>query len=146
MEQIEKTLKVQRVIFWYMLLMNVLYFLITDFFLLDDGAIFTDNLQLEFIVQGVMILVTLGVIYGALRLFKFEWVKRRMEEDTIARYQDMSIVRMALCCGTAMMNVSFYWIFLNTSFMWLAVILLLTTPFIYPGKDRFYNESGYIEK
>ncbi len=146
MEQIAKLIKVQRIVFWYMLLVNVSFFFVIEFFLLDIGAIFTDEPQLEFILLCVMILATLGVIYSALRLFKFEWVKRRIEEDTIARYHDLALARIETSSGIAIFNLIFYWFFLNTSFLWLFVIILLSLPFIYPSKERFYNESGYIDK
>ncbi len=146
MEEIEKFVKVERLIFWYMMLVNVCFFLAIDLFLLDFGAFFTDEPQLEFIAQSVMILFTLGIIFVALRLFRFEWVKKRIAKDTIARYHDLAAARMILCGGTAIFNLIFYWFFVNTSFLWLYVIILLSFAFIYPSKERFLNESGYMEK
>lgn len=94
------------------------------------------NAQKEFVMTIIMELLTLGQIWLALRLFKFKMVK----QDLIARKEvalrKWGILRLLLLAIPMLFNALFYEIFLNTTFGYLAIILLFCQPFVYPSLAR----------
>jgi hypothetical protein len=100
-----------------------------------------NNKSFEFVYQTLMILFTLGFIFCALRLFKISGVRHRIKENPLASYTAWSMVRLSMLAVPLLLNMIGYWLFVNSSFVWLAVILALAFPFVYPGKTRFIQET-----
>ncbi len=146
MEQIEKNIKIQKTIFWMFVVSVVVTAALVEFFLLDAiGPLFAENAQAEFICQSIMILLSLLIVYGSLRLFKLERVRRMILKNPEQDYFSLSSLRISLVSAMATLNILFYWGFYNVSFFWLAAICALAYPFIYPTKERYFNETGMME-
>lgn len=134
-------------IFWGIVGSACLFFAITEFILMDPvGGLLTSEPQLEFICQSVMVLVTLVSIYLSLRLFKFNGIQQQLSNDSLEAYTKWSIIRMTLLEAPLLLNILGYWLFVNGSFAWLATILLLAFPFVYPTEQRYMNEVGFTEE
>lgn len=73
---------------------------------------------LQFVLTTAMELITLACAYLGLRLFRKNWK-----------------LRMAIIVVPLLANAAFYFIFRTTTYFYLAVILLLCIPFVWPRKS-----------
>lgn len=95
-----------------------------------------DRPQDEFLCTIAMELVTIVFIPIALRLFKTKDVDRRLDEGDIKTFKTWSIVRILMITVPLLMNTLLYYIFMNTTFGYMALILLICLPFIYPATRK----------
>ena len=77
-----------------------------------------NNETLHFVISTAMILITLAAAYLGLRLIRKNWK-----------------VRMAIIVIPLLLNISLYLIYRTTAFFYLAVILILCIPFVWPRKN-----------
>lgn len=103
-------------IYWAILAGIVLVGVVLEFIDVLDG-ILPVGTSLEFSLQYVMILITLGAIYLALKMVKKN-----------------PVVRMALLEGPAIINILLYHGFVNASFGYLAIMCVIAFAFVYPSK------------
>lgn len=144
MNQIIKQLKL---LFYLIVGVSLLLMAVVEFLLLDiAGGLFADDKQFEFVYQSFMILLTLGCIYVVLRLFKFEGIKKRIQEHQLTAYSRWSLIRMLVLEGIAILNIGGYFLFVNSSFVYLWLIIMLSFSFLYPTRERLINETGIDEK
>ena len=142
----KQTIHTLKVLFFSNLCCLLAFYGVIEFFMLDTtGGLFADCHQAEFIYQCVMVLLTLFSCYGALRLFKVKRVETELHESPLKNYQKWSVLRFTMLETPAIFNLLGYWMFMNLSFAYLFLILLLSFPFVYPTKERFINETGYTE-
>ncbi len=73
---------------------------------------------LQFIITTAMELITLAAAYLGLRLFRKNWK-----------------LRMAIIVVPLLLNISLYLVYRTTAFFYLAVILTLCIPFVWPRKS-----------
>ena len=103
---------------------------------------------MEYILQCVSILLTLGLIPFALRMFNLNLVKRIKElplQQALKSYQIWSEVRLGLLFVTAILSLSFYYITLNTTNLFCACMALIATLFCVPSESRIKNELDLSE-
>lgn len=144
MNQIIKQLKL---LFYLIVGVSLLLMAVVEFLLLDiAGGLFADDKQFEFVYQSFMILLTLGGIYVVLRFFKFEGIKKRIQEHQLTVYSRWSLIRMLVLEGIAILNIGGYFLFVNSSFVYLWLIIILSFSFLYPTRERLINEMGIDEK
>ncbi len=97
--------------------------------------------EMEFIFTTMMELVTLGFIFLSLRLFKFKFV----HADLIARKEvamlKWGFTRLMLLQAPLWFNTLLYYLYMNTTFGYLAIILALCLPFVYPSMNRCIAET-----
>lgn len=108
--------KTFRIIFLAILAGIVICGVLLEFVDVLDG-IFTTGTTLEFSLQYIMIMITLGVIYIALKMRKLN-----------------PIIRMALLEGPAFINILLYHGYVNASFGYLAIMCVIAYAFVYPSK------------
>lgn len=103
------------------------------------GGDFADNGHegTEFIVTVVMELLTLVSIPSALRLFKMA-DKKICDEASLSRY---SLIRMAMMIIPLWGNTLLYYLFMNATFGYMAIITLIAMVFVYPAKQQFMNNG-----
>ncbi len=143
----KQTIKTLKGIFWGIVGGACLFFAVAEFVLMDiAGGVLSADPQLEFICQSVMVLATLVSIYLSLRLFKVNYVKQQIMTNPLEAYMKWSIMRIALLEAPLLLNIAGYLFFMNGSFAWLATILLLALPFVYPTEERYINEVGFTEE
>ena len=143
----ERIIKILKLIYWYFISLMVFFALFVEFVMIDEtGGIITNDDHFEFILQSLSVLLTMGGLYGALRLFKIRKIEEQIKENPLEKYMSFSIVRMALLEGPVLLNIIGYMLFVNTSFVWLGLIAFMGFFFIYPSTERFIAETGYVEK
>ena len=96
--------------------------------------------QDEFVLTVVMELITLADAWLALRLFKINFVRKDLLARKEVALMKWGALRMFLLDMPMLFNVFFYEIFLQTTFGYLAIILLICQPFVYPSMARCESE------
>ena len=89
--------------------------------------------QDEFLSTISMELITIVFIPVALRLFKTKDVEKRSEEGNIKAFRKWGLVRILMITVPLVLNTLLYYSFMNTTFGYMALILLICLPFIYPA-------------
>ncbi|MBE6275432.1 MAG: hypothetical protein E7096_03695 [Bacteroides sp.] len=147
-EQIKKlllTLKGEYIIFWSIVAWFILFY---ESGICEKG-IYAGNVQMEYILQSVGILLTIGLIPFALRIFNLNLVKRIKEyplERALASYKLWSEVRLCLLAVPAILNFSFYYLTLNTTGLFCGVMAMLASLFCVPSESRIKNELDLPEE
>jgi tellurite resistance protein TehA-like permease len=100
--------------------------------------------QAAFCYQYAAVLLTLGSVYFALRLFKYGKVADKVKGSDAA-YQRYSLIRMAMLEIPLLFNIEGYWLFATPSYVYMAIIALIGFAFVYPSNERYQNERGVIE-
>lgn len=135
-------------IYWSMIVLLVGLVLLIEFFFMDlmGGAAISDDANLEFVFQSLATLLSLGGLFLALRYFKMGTIERQLLDDPLSKYQPFSIVRLIILESIVHIDLFGYLLFVNSSFLWLSLIVATGFFFVYPSKERFLNETGYAEK
>jgi len=107
---------------------------------LPSGLMATEK-QTEFLLTTLMELLTLASVYMALRLFKFE----KVHQDLVTRKADglrrWGLIRLAILLLPMPLNTVLYYLFMNTTFGYMAIILAVCLPFVYPSEARCEAET-----
>lgn len=117
----------------------------------EDGVLAGVNPQMEFAFLTVMELLTIAMIPLALRLLKFKNIENELRERHLEALKKWGALRLLLLELPLVLNTLFYYLFLNTSFGYMAIILLICMVFVYPSEPRcaaeaFLNEEEDVEK
>lgn len=125
--------------FWVMIIIPVIVAILyeTDVLLAGDLAV-AGNESAEFIATIVMELFTLAAIPLALRLFKMAGDKI-CDEVSLMRF---SLIRLAILLGPLWGNALLYYLFMNATFGYMAIITLIAMAFVYPAKQQFQNDGA----
>ena len=100
------------------------------------SGMFTGRAQDEFLSTISMELITIVFIPVALRLFKTKDVEKRLEEGNIKAFRKWGLVRILMITVPLVLNTLLYYSFMNTTFGYMALILLICLPFIYPASRK----------
>ena len=92
--------------------------------------------QDEFLSTISMELITIVFIPVALRLFKTMDVEKRLEEGNIKAFRKWGLLRILMITVPLVLNTLLYYSFMNTTFGYMALILLICLPFIYPASRK----------
>lgn len=131
----KKTVNILRMLFIASVGIAVVVAALYELDILPSGVL-ADRPQDEFLCTIAMELVTIVFIPIALRLFKTKDVDRRLDEGDIKTFKTWSIVRILMITVPLLMNTLLYYIFMNTAFGYMALILLICLPFIYPATRK----------
>ena len=105
-----------------------------------ESGLFAERKTSEFIFVSLMELLTMGGVFLALRLFKFN----KVHDDLVAKKEHAlfkwGLLRLALILIPMVGNTYLYYMFMNTTFGYLAIIQLLSLPFVYPSMSRCKSE------
>lgn len=110
-----------------------------------SGLLAGDN-QTEFLFTALMELVTLGFAFLSLRLFKFG----KIHSDLVARKEialmKWGVTRIMLIQGPLCFDTLLYYLYMKPTFGYLAIILALCLPFVFPSMDRCIAETSEEDK
>ena len=131
-------MKTIKIIFWAVLalmLAAVILFETNEQLTGFLGMTEADELQL---LSG-MEMLTLMSIFLMLRLFKFERIARQIEESPQRALPLWTSVRVAVMLVMIAANGLLYYGTMNTTFGYLAIIMMVSLPFVYPQKPEEKN-------
>ena len=89
----------------------------------------------------MMELLTLGFAFLALRLFKFEKIKNDLVSRKETALKKWGTIRLALLGAPLLIDTLLYYTYMKATFGYLALILVLCLPFVYPSMDRCLSET-----
>ena len=146
-EQIERILTLQKVMFAIVWIAPVLIVVLNETGVYQKG-IYQGDAQMDYILQSISILLTMGLIIFALRMFNLNLVKRIKNlplQEALKSYRIWSDVRLALLFVPALLGVSFYYVTMNTTNLFCACMALIATLFCIPSESRIKNELDLQE-
>ena len=140
----EKTVKNLRMLFLCSIAVALIIVLLYETEILLPGVLALSN-RLCFVVATIMELLTIAIIPFALRLFKFRKVNGKLTESETTRWDNLlkyGSVRILLLAIPMIINVTFlYYMFMNVTFAYMAIILFLCMFFVYPTVDKCIAET-----
>ena len=104
------------------------------------GLLATDK-QSEFLMTFLMELMTLGCAFLALRLFKFEKIHQELISAKAVALRNWGVIRLVMLLFPLWADTLLYYIYMNTTFGYLGIILVLCLPFVYPSLSRCEAET-----
>jgi hypothetical protein len=146
-EQIKRILIIQKSAFLGVWTAPLLLVVLYETGLYQEGLL-AGYAQMEYILQSVSILLTIGLIPFALRMFNLNLVKRIKElplQQALKSYQTWSLLRLALLFVPAILALSFYYLTMNTTNLFCACMALIATLFCVPSESRIKNELDLPE-
>lgn len=111
-----------------------------------ESGVLTDSKQTEFLAMTGMELTSLTGAFLGLRLFKFQKIHDELvtkKEPALLRW---GILRLLILEVPMVSNTYLYYMYMNTTFGYLAIILLLCLPFVFPTQSRCIAETTEEDK
>lgn len=133
----KKTRQLLQALFWGLLTIAAAIYLLGEFVQMDFVVWPDADKQTRFVVSTLMILLTISFLPLALRLFKFKCIHTQLvqqRERALARWGTLRLLLMGLLlCANTMLYYAFGF---ETTYGYLAVVVLLCMPFVIPTKSR----------
>ena len=107
-----------------------------------EAGVMEEQKQLEFILTAMMELISLGAAFMGLRLFKFKTVHNDLVNRLEPAMWKWGVIRLLILEVPMVIDTLLYYIFMNTTFGYLAVMLLLCLPFVFPSVNRCLAETS----
>ena len=108
--------------------------------LLPTGVMAEDK-QSDFVLTALMEIVSLGAAFLGLRLFKFKAVHDSLVSHPEKAMWKWGMTRLLILEAPMVVNTLLYYIYMNTTYGYLAIILLLCLPFVFPTESRCIAET-----
>ena len=99
-------------------------------------GVFAGKAQEEFLAVIIMELLTIVMIPLALRLFKAKDVERKVAEGDTLALRRWGALRILMITVPVLLNTIGYYLFMNTTFGYMALILLICLPFVYTSPKK----------
>lgn len=128
-------------LFWNIVALALLIVVVFETELLEPGIAAGDPTQGEVILTYVDELSTIALIPTALRLFKFKRIDADLRENHEVALQKWGVIRLSILEGVLLFNTVLYYVFMNTSFGYLAIMTALCLPFVYPSEAKCQVEA-----
>ncbi|MBO4314877.1 MAG: hypothetical protein J5867_02780 [Prevotella sp.] len=134
--------KVQKILMFFFCASIVLCLLMVLLFETNvfPTGLWAEKSNMEYMVLGIMELITLASIPLALRLFKFKKIHTKLVNNKEKALHKWGITRMRMLCFPMEINTLLYYLFMHVAFGYLAIILFLCLFFIMPTMDRCLSE------
>ena len=97
--------------------------------------------QAEFLLTTMMELLTLAVIPLALKLFKFHRVHADLVSRKAEALRKWGLLRLLMLLVPLLVNTLLYYAYANVAFGYMAIILVIVLPFVYPSMERCQSET-----
>ena len=136
----KKTLRQLQTFMFSMIGITVVLVVLFETDVLPSGLMATEK-QTEFLLTTLMELLTLASVYMALRLFKFEKVHQELVTRKADGLRRWGLIRLAILLLPMPLNTVLYYLFMNTTFGYMAIILAICLPFVYPSEARCEAET-----
>ena len=107
---------------------------------LPVGVMAADK-QSEFVLTALMEILSLGAAFLGLRLFKFQAIHRDLVSRKEPAMWKWGMTRLLILQVPMVINTLLYYIYMNTTFGYLGIILLLCLPFVFPSLSRCLAET-----
>ena len=137
MEEVRKLLLTG---FWCQVALAAIVAVLYETDLMESGTL-AEQHTAEFLLATTMELLTLATIPLALKLFRLQRIKSSLKETRERALKRWGLVRMEMLLVPLLLNTILYYLFLNVAFGYMAIILVLCLPFVYPSRERCKMET-----
>ena len=107
----------------------------------EEGVLAGSYAMHEFAATAIMELLTIALIPAALRLFKLSFVEAQLRQHHEKALLKWGALRLFMLQVPLLLNTILYYVYMNTSFGYMAIILLLCLPFVFPSTERCNSEA-----
>ena len=140
MKDLKKTQQILMTVFAGLLALTLIVVVLYETDILSAGRNALDK-NAEFMQLTIMELATLGCVVLALRLFKFKEIHQSLINDKAPALLKFGMFRLMLLELPMLSNTLFYYMYMNTAFGYMAIILLICLPFVVPTMNRCIAET-----
>ena len=127
------------ILFWTLLLVALLLVVLFETETLSSG-LWTGQLTAEFLCRCFMEVLTLAGVWLALRLMHFQKVHADLMQRKETALGKWATLRLLLLELPMVVNTLLYYMYMQTTYGYMAIIALLALPFVYPSKSRCQDE------
>ena len=106
-----------------------------------EAGLLADDKQSEFVLTFIMELLSLGAAFLGLRLFKFKLVHDELVALREPAMWKWGLIRLLILEVPMFANTLLYYIYMNTTFGYMGIMLLLCLPFVFPTLGRCEVET-----
>jgi hypothetical protein len=138
MKKVKNTLTV---LLWTVLALALIVVVLFETDVLMFGYYAGSGEQAEFLLTTMMELLTLAVIPLALKLFKFPRVHADLVSRKAEALRKWGLLRLLMLLVPLLVNTLLYYAYANVAFGYLAIILVIVLPFVYPSMERCQSET-----
>lgn len=131
----KKTRNILMSLFWGSIVLAVLLAVLFETGLLPK-AVWQDYASQEVMTLMIMELVTLAMIPLSLYLFKFGHVHADLLKRKEKALNLWGVLRLLMLLVPMIVNTLLYYMFMQTTYGYMAIILLICLPFVYPSLGR----------
>ena len=111
-----------------------------------ESVVLTDSKQTEILAMTGMELTSLAGAFLGLRLFKFQKIHDELVTKKEPALLKWGMLRLLILEVPMVSNTYLYYMYMNTTFGYLAIILLLCLPFVFPTQSRCIAETTEEDK
>lgn len=137
----EKVSSILKKIFYGILAVALLIVVVFETGLLTPGSLGGDKAA-EFPILTAMELLTVCLIPFSLYLFRVKSVRQNLLAAPAQSMLTWGFVRMAMLAFLLVVNVVCYYLYMNASFGYMAIIAAISMLFIYPSIGRCKEETS----
>ena len=106
-----------------------------------EAGVWATEEQSKFLFTTLMELGSLAAAFFGLRLFKFDAVHRDLVTRQEPAMMKWGLIRLLILEVPMVADTLLYYIYMYTTFGYLAIILLLCLPFVFPTLSRCLAET-----
>lgn len=136
----EKVSKILKNFFYGILAVALIIVVVFETGLLTPGELGGDKAA-EFPVLTAMELLTVCLIPFSLYLFRVKKIRRNLLDSPAQSLLTWGFVRLAMLAFLVIVNVACYYLYMNASFGYMAIIAAICMLFVYPSLGRCKEET-----
>lgn len=144
-KQLLQCLQAEYVSMWVLPLVLVTFY---ETGILTEG-VYAGDVRMDYILQTVGILLAVGLIPLSLRLFGLSLVKRVKQlslPEALKSYRRWSEIRIGMLLVPVLVNLSFYYLTMNTTSILCAMMALIASLFCIPTRKRMLDELDLVNE
>ena len=146
-ERINKTVKYLQAEYIMIWILPIVLVILYETGIMTEGD-YAGDARMDYILQTIGILLTVGLIPLSLRLFSLSLVNvsNYFTPDALSSYRRWSEIRLGLLVVPVLTNLSFYYLTLNTTGLFCAAMSLIASLFCVPTRKRIWNELDLLKE
>ena len=141
----EKVSKILKLFFYGILAVALIVVIVFETGLLTPGSLGGDKAA-EFPVLMTMELLTVCLIPFSLYLFRVKKVRRNLLDVPAQSLLTWGAVRMAMLAFLLIVNAVCYYLYMNASFGYMAIIAAICMLFVYPSLGRCKEDTTDLDE
>lgn len=147
-ERINKTVKYLQAEYIMIWILPIVLVILYETGIMTEGD-YAGDARMDYILQTIGILLTVGLIPLSLRLFSLslvKCVKLLSLPDALSSYRRWNEIRLGLLVVPVLTNLSFYYLTLNATGLFCAAMSLIASLFCVPTRKRIWNELDLLKE